>query len=282
MKYINVVGYCFEPLTQDRKTLQKELKDFGVKLDLRGTLLLAPEGINVTSVAGEKERVEQFLNFLIEKTQIPAEKFDFKESLCDHKPFSRFLVRLKKEIIAFDFPFSEERKAQYIEPEDLETLMDDPDNEVCLLDTRNDYEIELGTFKGAVTPPISTFKEFKGFAQEKKEELKEKTVVTFCTGGIRCEKAATYLKDQGYKKVYQLHGGILRYFEKTKAKHYEGECFVFDKRVSVKKDLLASDKKLCYGCRGTLMPEDLKSPHYKKNEYCPQCFEHKELKEHAS
>ena len=272
MKYINIVGYCFEKMPSDRKALQSELKDYGLKLDLKGTILLAPEGINVTSVSGEAHKVYKFLDFLSEKTQIPHSRFDFKESQCTDKPFSRFLVRLKKEIISFDFDYSDERKAQYIEPEQLDSVMENED--VVLLDTRNDYEIELGTFKNAIKPPIKTFKQFKGFV-DKIEDIKDKKVITFCTGGIRCEKAATYLKDRGFSDVYQLRGGILRYFENTKAKNYEGECFVFDKRVSLKKDLKASDKKLCYGCRSALMPEDLKSEYYVKGETCPKCFDKK-------
>ena len=278
MKYINIVGYCFSPLPADRKSLQKKLKEKGLELELKGTLLLAPEGINVTSVAGTKENVMLFLDYLTEQTGIDPQDFDYKESLCDHKPFSRFLVRLKKEIISFDFPYSHERKAQYVEPTELDQWLDSKD--VVLLDTRNDYEIELGTFKNALKPPIETFKQFKDYVSDI-THLKDKKIVTFCTGGIRCEKAATYLKDQGFSDVYQLKGGILRYFEQTQAKNYDGECFVFDKRVSLKKDLMPSDKKLCYGCRRTLMPEDLKSPYYLSGQYCPHCYDEKGL-EHAS
>lgn len=279
MNYINVVGYCFSPLPEDRKPLQKQLKEKGLSLDLKGTLLLAPEGINVTSVSGLKENVTIFLDYLSQVTSIEPEKFDYKESVCEEKPFSRFLVRLKKEIISFDFPYSEERKARYLEPKELDDFLEKNDD-VVLLDTRNDYEIELGTFKNALEPPIKTFKQFKDYVSGL-ENLKDKKVVTFCTGGIRCEKAATYLKDQGFSDVYQLKGGILRYFEETEAKNYQGECFVFDKRVSLKKDLKASDKKLCFGCRSTLMPEDLKSEHYKSGQYCPHCFQEKGC-EHAS
>ena len=273
VNYINVVGYTFGTMPTDRNKLRNELKSYGLSLDLKGTILLAKEGINVTSVAGTSENVWKFLNFLSEKINIPKEKFDFKESICHEKPFSRFLVRLKGEAISFDFEFSEDRKAAYVEPEDLDDLLDNED--IVLLDTRNDYEIELGTFKNAIKPPIQTFKQFKEFSKSL-EPIKNKKIVTFCTGGIRCEKAGTFLKDQGFSNVYQLRGGILRYFEKTNAKNYDGECFVFDKRVSLKKDLSTSDKKLCYGCRSTLMPEDLKSEFYVKGESCPNCYEKKE------
>lgn len=268
------MGYCFAQLPEDRNALRNELKDYGLSLNLKGTILVAPEGINVTSVSGTPENVWKFLDFLSEVTGIGAEKFDYKESLCQEQPFSRFLVRLKKEIISFDFTYSEQGKAQYLEPEDFDTFLDEHED-VVLLDTRNDYEIDLGTFKNAIKPPIQSFKQFKEFSKSL-EHIKNKKVVTFCTGGIRCEKAATYLKDQGFSDVYQLKGGILRYFENTNAENYDGECFVFDKRVSLKKDLSTSDKKLCFGCRSTLMPEDLKSELYVKGSSCPKCYQKKE------
>lgn len=279
LEYINVVGYVFEPIIQDRKKLRECLKDFGLSCNLKGTLLIAPEGINVTSVSGKSDQVWKFLDYLSQITGISCERFDFKQSQCVDKPFSRFLVRLKKEIISFDDTYQVEQQAPYVSGCELDRMLEDR-QDVVLLDTRNDYEIELGSFKNAIKPPIKTFKEFKSYV-DSIENLKDKKVVTFCTGGIRCEKAATYLKRRGFSDVYQLHGGILRYFETTDAKNYDGECFVFDKRVSLKKDLCASDKKLCYACRSTLMPEDMKSPLYISGQSCPHCYDKDNL-EHAS
>jgi predicted sulfurtransferase len=267
-EYLNVSGYCFHNLTALPK-LKEELLNRGLTLNLKGTVLIAPEGINVF-LSAHPSAVREFLSVLCALTNTNFENFDFKFSWTDHPAFNRFLVRIKKEIIAFDQSYNFEHRAPYITPQDLEQRLNKEES-IVLLDTRNDYETCLGKFKSAIDPGIKSFKEFKDAVQEL-EHLKDETIVTYCTGGIRCEKAAVYLKEQGFKNVFQLQGGILRYFEETPAAHYEGECFVFDKRVSVTTKLEPSDKKMCFACRMPLIEKDFTAPTYVEGHSCPHCY----------
>lgn len=267
-KYLNISGYCFHPLS-NREEIKSHFLNHPLSSELRGTILLAPEGINLF-LSGLSEHVNTFLRDLCQHINLDIAALQIKESYSDEHSFNRFLIRLKKEIIAFDTDFKSEETAPYVEPQELEHWLDTQSDNIVMVDTRNDYEIELGTFKNAFAPQIKSFKEFKNVANDL-GNFQDKILVTFCTGGIRCEKATMYLKKMGLKNVYQLKGGILRYFEETPAKHYDGECFVFDRRVSLKPNLETSDKKVCFACRHPLTPEDYNHPLYTPGESCPYC-----------
>lgn len=266
--YLNISGYCFHNIT-NRQQIKDELLAGPLAESLKGTVLLAPEGVNLFLSGGPQE-VHAFVNELCQRIGLEPESLQIKESYSSKHSFNRFLIRLKKEIIAFDAGFSPEETGEYIEPQELERWLDAKKDNVIMVDTRNDYETDLGSFKDAFIPHIKSFKEFKDIVPQLAEQ-QDKVLVTFCTGGIRCEKATMYLKHLGFKNVLQLKGGILRYFEETEAKHYDGECFVFDQRVSLKPNLEISDKKVCYACRQPLTVEDYNHPLYSEGEACPYC-----------
>lgn len=221
-------------------------------------------------LAGPQESIDAFTNFL--KQDDRFSDMTFKYSYSDHQPFNRMLVRLKKEIIAFgeDDLDPVNNPAPFVKPTELENWLDQG-KDVVFLDTRNDYEVKLGTFKKALTPHMNSFKDFKKVVDDLDESLKDKTIVTFCTGGVRCEKAAPYMMKKGFKDVYQIDGGILKYLEETDGKYWDGDCFVFDHRVAVSPSLKETDNELCYRCRNPLTPEDLKSPDYVVDVSCPHC-----------
>ena len=262
---INVSSYRFVKLDKEGlPKLREQLKEQAVALTLKGTILLSTEGINLF-VAGTNEQIESFRTFLYQWPEF--NDMWFKESPSAHQPFTRMLVRIKKEIIAMghDEIIPEQETAPYVQPEELKHWYEQG-KDMLVLDTRNDYEISLGTFDDAYDPNITTFRDFPAAVEQLPEEYKNKTVVTYCTGGIRCEKAAQLMRNKGFKDVYQLEGGILNYFEKVGGEHYQGECFVFDKRVAVDADLKETDTKMCFSCRQPL-PMDLQSD----NEICPHC-----------
>jgi UPF0176 protein len=267
-EYLNISGYCFHALS-DCPAIKKDLLENELIPCLRGTILLAPEGINLF-ISGEPATVRSFITTVCHRIGISSEALQMKESYSTGHSFNRFLIRLKKEIIAFDATFKVDETAPYIEPSELEALLDTAPEKVMMIDTRNDYETDLGSFKNAFIPHIKSFKEFKNVASNL-HHFQDKILVTFCTGGIRCEKATMYLKQLGFDNVLQLKGGILRYFEETAAKHYDGECFVFDKRVSLKPSLEVSDKKVCFACRHPLKPQDYNDPLYVAGTSCPYC-----------
>ena len=228
MVVLNVAFYRFTPMPE-LSILRRELRLRAVELGLKGTILLAPEGIN-GFLAGERGAVRQFLDELC--ARIPAlGGMPVKESHSDAIPFQRMLVKLKREIIASPGPITQP-PARRVEPSELKRWLDE-NRELVLLDTRNDYEVKHGTFAGAVDLNLRTFRQFGERARELPPSVKEKTVVMFCTGGIRCEKATALAEELGFRDVYQLEGGILRYFEECGRAHYEGECFVFDERVAL-------------------------------------------------
>ena len=264
---VNLSGYLFTPL--DPHALQVLIREEGSALDVKGTVLLANEGINCF-VAGTPESLEQFREVLFKKAAIP--EFELKKSFSDYQPFKRFLVKVKKEIISTgrDDLHPELAQAPYIDSKELKKLYDEK-KDFIILDTRNDYEIELGKFKDAVDLNVTSFRRFIAKVEEMPEEWKSKTVVTYCTGGIRCEKAALFMQQKGFQDVRQLDGGILKYFEECGSEHYEGECFVFDKRIGVDASLIETDTTQCYACRAPLLPEDVKSPYYVMGESCPKC-----------
>lgn len=228
--FTNISCYQFAHLG-DLKSLKADLLTACKERELKGTILLANEGINLF-IAGSRAAVDDVVAII---RAIPGlESLAPKYSESDHQPFNRMLVRLKKEIIAFGVeginPAA--RTSPKLKAAELKQWLDDG-KPVTLLDTRNDYEVKLGTFKNAVPAGIDSFRDFPDAVAKLPEDLKEQPVVMFCTGGIRCEKAGPYMEREGFKEIYQLDGGILKYFEEVGADHYEGECFVFDQRVGV-------------------------------------------------
>ncbi|HJN37932.1 MAG TPA: rhodanese-related sulfurtransferase [Gammaproteobacteria bacterium] len=251
--------------------LHKLLLDFCKKNDIKGTLLLAHEGINGT-VAGSRESIDELITYL--HSILAFKNLEHKESFCDNNPFIRMKVKLKKEIVTLGVPSvnPQESVGTYINPKDWNELINDP--EVVVIDTRNDYEYEIGTFKGAINPQTETFREFPDFVKKNLDKNKHKKVAMFCTGGIRCEKASSYMLDQGFDKVYHLKGGILKYLETIQKQdsQWEGECFVFDDRVTVTHQLAEGEALQCHACRRALYPKDTQSSLYKKGVHCHRCF----------
>lgn len=216
----------------DYQDLRTPLKEFCDAHQLKGTILLAKEGINST-IAGSREAIDALLNYLRSDRRLQG--LEHKESYCQGIPFQRMKVRLKKEIVTLGVPNIDPRHqvGTYVSPQEWNDLIADP--EVIVIDTRNNYEVEFGTFKGAVNPNLETFGEFPNYVQEHLDPHKHPKVAMFCTGGIRCEKASAYMLSQGFSEVYHLKGGILKYLEEVPKEEsvWEGECFVFDDRVSI-------------------------------------------------
>lgn len=227
---INISAYKFAPLTE-LPALKGAVAAAATERELKGTVLLSPEGINLF-VAGSGEQVHSFVAFL--RSVAGLEDLTPKVSVSQRQPFGRMRVKIKKEIIAFGMPGIDpaRRPARKLSPQVLRQWLDDG-KRVTLLDTRNNYEVERGTFRGARVAGIRHFREFPTAVAGLPAELKDEPVVMFCTGGIRCEKAGPFMEQQGFRHVVQLDGGILKYFEECGAAHYEGECFVFDERVGV-------------------------------------------------
>lgn len=263
--------YRFVALS-DLPKLQKKIRTVCDDNNICGTLLIAPEGINGT-VAGPENGIGHLMACLEDIADIS--KGEVKFSSAEEKPFRRMKVRLKKEIVTLKAPEADPTKqvGTYIEPKDWNELIADPD--VTLIDTRNDYETAVGIFKGAIDPDIETFTEFKDYVHDNMDPKKQKKVAMFCTGGIRCEKASSYMLAHGFEEVYHLKGGILKYLEEVpkEESQWEGDCFVFDRRVAVGQDLEESPYQLCYGCRYPLSPEDLQSNAYEKGVSCPHCID---------
>lgn len=251
--------------------LRTELKALCDKNGVCGTLLLAPEGINGT-VAGTPAAIGTLMKFLEERLEIG--KGEVKYSHASEKPFMRMKVRLKKEIVTLRAPEADPTKkvGTYVEPQDWNTLIADPG--VILIDTRNKYETDVGIFKGAIDPEIGTFTEFKDFVAEKLDPAKHKKVAMFCTGGIRCEKASSYMLAHGFENVYHLKGGILKYLETIPADQslWDGECFVFDKRVAIGHGLEEGEHGMCYACRQPLSGKDRENESYEVGVSCQKCI----------
>jgi UPF0176 protein len=227
--YTVAAYYRFVALA-DPAALREELRATFVGTDLLGTTLIAPEGVNGT-MAGPAETIDRLLEFLAERTGL--ERGEVKFSAAEVAPFRRLKFKLKREIITFRSPVDPTNAGRYVEPKDWNGLIADP--EVLVLDTRNTYESEIGTFEGAVTPALATFSDFAGYVRENLDPARHKRVAMFCTGGIRCEKASAYMLEQGFPEVYHLKGGILKYLEEveTGESAWRGECYIFDERVSV-------------------------------------------------
>jgi RluA family pseudouridine synthase len=266
---VNVSAYKFvelDDLNERRSELLAKCREW----NLKGTILLSREGINVF-VAGFRDEIDCLIKFLESRPEYRW--LPIKESISKHQPFNRMLVRIKKEIIAFGVDGI--RPYQHTSPKlsarQLKQWLD-AGKPLTLLDVRNDYEVQLGTFAGAHPIGIDHFRNFPQAVSQLPENLKEQPVVMFCTGGIRCEKAGPYMEQQGFKNVYQLDGGILKYFEDVGGDHYEGECFVFDKRVAVDAGLNETPTEQCYACQHPLSIQDQQSEQYVPGESCPYCF----------
>jgi UPF0176 protein len=249
-----------------RESLTKVMRDNQIK----GTLLLAEEGINGT-ISGSREGIDTLLAWLNSDPRINP--ISFKESLHDEQPFYRTKVKLKKEIVTMGVEGIDPRQTvgTYVKPADWNALISDPD--VTVIDTRNDYEIDIGTFEHAINPNTKTFREFPDYVKDNLDPAKNKKVAMFCTGGIRCEKSTAYLKEQGFAEVYHLEGGILKYLEDVPQQEslWKGDCFVFDNRVAVNHDLEKSDYDQCYACRLPITEDDKLSDKYEPGVSCPHC-----------
>lgn len=238
---------------------------------IKGSLLLAREGINGT-IAGSRTGIDAVLSHIRNLPGCAA--FEWKESTATKMPFGRLKVRLKREIVTMGVPETDPRKivGTYVAPEEWNELISAPD--VAVIDTRNDYEVAIGTFKGAVDPQTESFRQFPQWWEENKHRFHNKRIAMFCTGGIRCEKSTAFLKDQGVEEVYHLKGGILKYLDEMpqESSLWEGECFVFDERVSVGHGLKQGPYGLCRACRRPISDEDRRHPHFEDGVSCHQCM----------
>ncbi len=256
----------------DFKEKREPLLNFCNDQNIKGSILLAREGVN-GSIAGSPKNILAVLDFL--KSDPRLSQLGYKESYCKELPFKRMKVRLKKEIVTLGIAETDphSRVGIYVKPEKWNALILDP--EVVLIDTRNDYEVKIGTFKGAKNPQTRSFRQFPGYVRTNLDPVRDKKVALFCTGGIRCEKASSYMLSQGFKEVYHLQGGILKYLEKVPAEKslWHGECFVFDGRVTVAHQLQQGTYKLCYACQYPVSQQEMASPLYQEGISCPRCYE---------
>ena len=264
-----IAFYTFFEL-KDAIGLKKEIKNFFKNIVTKGNILVGPEGLNGTIAVPELHE-QKTINFLKE---IGVKENHIKYSNFDSDRFfkKKLKVKIKKEIVTSNFNLSVEdiKKGQFIDPKNWENFISQED--VTIIDTRNEYEFKMGHFKNAINPKIESFREFKNYIDANKDKLKNKKVAIYCTGGIRCEKAGPLMQKLGID-TFQLKGGILKYFEETSAPSWDGECFVFYYRVSVDKNLKPGNNKLCYGCNMPLTKEEVLSPHYKEGFTCPNCYE---------
>jgi UPF0176 protein len=256
----------------DYRELREPLLDVCLNAGVKGTLLLATEGINGT-IAGSRLAIDEVLAYL--KSDARFNDIDHKESLDSELPFYRMKVKLKKEIVTMGREGIDPKMlvGHYVEPQDWNALITDP--EVTVIDTRNHYECDIGSFEGAINPQTTTFKEMPAFVDQQLDPAKHKKVAMFCTGGIRCEKSTAYLLEQGFDEVYHLKGGILKYLEEVPAEKslWQGECFVFDNRVAVDHDLNVGSYDQCHGCRHPITEAQKSSPHYQRGVCCPLCYD---------
>lgn len=256
---------------EDCEELQRSLQTRCDELALHGTILLASEGINAT-VSGTEESITQLLNGLRADSRFAD--LTAKFSTAANHPFGRMKVKVKREIVTLDQPAANpaEQVGKYVSPQEWNQIISDPD--VVLVDARNDYEVNIGTFKGAVNPRTDAFRELPDYLTTHLDPQRHQKVAMFCTGGIRCEKATSYLLQQGFKEVYHLQGGILKYLEEVPEADslWEGECFVFDERVAVRHGLQPGSHELCYACGNPISESDRAHPHYAPGISCPHCY----------
>mgnify|MGYP001396206347 CR=1 FL=1 len=256
----------------DYESLREPLLNLMQEQGVKGTVLLAREGINGT-VAGSRQGIDTLLAWLQADPRLAD--IDHKESYCDEPPFYRTKVKLKREIVTLGVPGVDpnQRVGTYVEPSDWNALIDDP--EVLLIDTRNAYEVAIGSFEGAVDPKTRSFREFPDYVKAHYDPAKHKKVAMFCTGGIRCEKASSFMLNEGFDEVYHLKGGILKYLEEVPEEQtrWRGDCFVFDNRVTVRHDLREGEYEQCHACRMPISAEDQRSEHYSPGISCPHCWD---------
>ena len=277
MSIVNLSSYQFATI-EDTAAWRPFVTERCNALGLRGTVLLAPEGINLF-VAGTRENTDAFIDYLRHDPLFEGKfaNLQFKESLSDKQPFTRMLVKLKREIITMKKPAIQPElgRAPFVDAPTLKNWLDrghdDEGRPVVMLDTRNAFEVDVGTFDQALDYRITKFSEFPEVIENNRADLEGKTVVSFCTGGIRCEKAAIHMKEVGIENVYQLEGGILKYFEEVGGAHYHGDCFVFDYRTALNPQLEPTATVQCFGCRAVVPPEAQQSPLYVAGKTCPAC-----------
>lgn len=267
---------------EDHAALKAPLSTLCEEVGVKGTILLAAEGINGT-IAGSENAVAAVLGHI--RSLPDCAPTEVKFSHAEEMPFNRMKVRLKREIVTMGEPGIDPRQSvgRYVDPQDWNALISDPDT--LVIDTRNDYEVAIGTFAGAVDPKTPSFRDFPAWFREHREELLEgkKKVAMFCTGGIRCEKSTSFLRQEGIEDVFHLKGGILKYLENVPEEEslYNGECFVFDQRVSVKHGLELGSYGQCFACRMPLSAEEMQSPDYLPGVSCPHCIDQRNEEQRA-
>ena len=269
MKNVSVIAFYSFFRIDDLELIEKNIQTFFQPIEIKGTILIGPEGLNGTIAIPflEEKKTKDYLEELgVQPLNIKVSKFDGK------RVFNRFKTKIKKEIVTSDFDLSIEEieQGQFVDPKKWDEFINQDDVEI--IDTRNDYEFKVGHFQKATNPDIKIFREFKKYIEDRKSELQNKKVAIYCTGGIRCEKAGPLMQKYGID-TYQLKGGILKYFEETPASKWDGECFVFDYRVSVDKKLQPGSNELCFGCNMPITSEEKQSPHYEEGFTCPYCYE---------
>jgi len=271
--HVNIAAYKFITF-DDTEALRPQYQEICQRLGLKGTILLTPEGINMF-VSGPRGQIDQFLQWV--RSDARFADLEVKESLSTEQSHKRMLVKIKKEIITMRMPLikPEEGRAPFVDAATLKRWLDDGVDDagkpVVMVDTRNDFEVDVGTFDNTVDYRIKKFTEFPQVIAEHKDDFAGKTVVTFCTGGIRCEKAAIHMQNIGYDSVYQLEGGILKYFEEVGGAHYTGDCFVFDYRTALNPQLQPTETVQCFVCRAVVTPRQQLAPEYVYEVSCPHC-----------
>ncbi|BAZ13086.1 rhodanese domain-containing protein [Calothrix sp. NIES-4071] len=270
MTLVVAAFYKFTKLP-DFAQMQDPLLAFCQVQKIKGTILLAPEGINGT-IAGERVCIDSVLSYLRSDSRLAD--LEHKESLTSEPPFERMKVKLKKEIVTLGLPVNPTSQVgTYVSAKDWNAVISDPD--VVVIDTRNDYEVKIGSFKGAINPETASFREFPDYVRHHLDPKKHKKVAMFCTGGIRCEKASSYMLSQGFEQVYHLEGGILKYLEEVPQQEslWSGECFVFDERIAVQHGLEQGTHDMCVGCGHPINDQDKLSPHYEEGICCHHCYD---------
>jgi UPF0176 protein len=271
--YVNIAAYKFITFN-DTAEKRPQFRTLCEELGLKGTILLSPEGINLF-LAGLREPIDRFLAWL--RADERFTDLQVKESYSDRQPFTKMLVKLKREIITMKNPLiqPEKGRAPAVDAKTLKRWLDqgqdDTGKPVVMVDTRNAFEVDVGSFDNTIDYRIDKFSEFPEVIAQNRDKLVGKTVVTFCTGGIRCEKAAIHMQNVGFDSVYQLEGGILKYFEEVGGAHYTGDCFVFDYRTALNPKLEATETTQCFACRAVVTPREQLSPYYVPGKSCPHC-----------
>ena len=271
MSYLIATFYKFVTISNLEAT-RAQILTWCQQREIKGTIILAEEGINGT-IAGSSDAIADILTAL---RSLPGlTDLEHKESTSEKLPFARLKIKIKPEIVTLGLPAVNPTRqvGTYVEPQDWNQIISDP--EVVVIDTRNDYEVEIGTFEKAKNPSTESFREFPEYVAQNLDSQQHSKVAMFCTGGIRCEKASSYLLSQGFKEVYHLKGGILKYLENVSPQEslWSGECFVFDERVAVKEGLELGSHELCYACGHPISEADKDSPQYELNISCPHCYQ---------